>query len=165
MQRERGIGREEGELLEKGRGREASPEPPPPDGSRLRGRSAKVMLTSVLFLARDGTRSSFRAFLSGEPRKLSREGGHKSEPALELYPLSTPKFHCNPNTGIRSTEYQNDDSKPSFLHPNRPLDKSERVYLEKNQGALKKSKEQKESRQRRKVALKGPLGISDHYPV
>jgi hypothetical protein len=48
-------------------------------------------------------------------------GRTQERPALELCPVSTPKFHRHPNTGIHSTKFQIYDSKPSFLHPNRAL--------------------------------------------
>jgi hypothetical protein len=89
----------------RGEGEEASPETPPPAGSRSHGRAdelASSLFRGSLETVRGGC---FRALPSTVPRKVLREGGHTSDPALELCPLSMSEFHRHPNTGIRSTKF------------------------------------------------------------
>jgi hypothetical protein len=103
----------------RGEGEEASSEPPPPAGSRSQvQRRAHAWFISCL--ARNGMRSMFPS-LSEQRTSETLEGGvHTSDHALELCPLSTPKFQHHPNTGIRWSKFQIADSEPGFLHPNRP---------------------------------------------
>jgi hypothetical protein len=119
----RGLGmqRDEGEIVGEG---ERERRPHQSHHRRLVPARANATLSSrpLLFcLARTGVR---RLFLSLSERGTSEsfEGGRTQErPSLELHPLFTPEFHRHPNTGILSTKYQMDDSKPKFQHPNRPL--------------------------------------------
>jgi hypothetical protein len=117
------MGREEGEMAEEGererrphrrRHRRLDPGRTDASMSSLAPSLFRVSLKTV----RGGC---FRAFPSGEPRKVLRESEHTSDPVLELCPFSMSEFHRHPNTRIRTTKFQINDSKPSFRHPNRPL--------------------------------------------